>query len=63
MKKRNITFYLLTLCGTLLLMGIVLKLWEGKIKTSEAGVLLFVGSGLTLLTSLIRKKLIKFNKL
>ncbi|MBI5745635.1 MAG: hypothetical protein HZA13_01365 [Nitrospirae bacterium] len=62
MKKRNITFYLLTLCGTLLLIGIVLNLWADKIKTSETGALLFVGSSLTLLTSLIKKKFIKLDK-
>jgi hypothetical protein len=63
MKKRNLTLYILTLGGIVLLIGAIASLWADKIKTSEAGALLFVGSSLTLLTSLIKKKFIKLDKI
>lgn len=63
MKKRNLTLYILTLVGIVLLVGAIVSLWADKIKTSEAGALLFVGSSLMLLTSLIKKKFIKFDKI
>lgn len=63
MKKINLTFYILTLGGIVLLIGAFASTWADKIKTSEAGALLFVGTSLTLLTSLIKKKFIKFDKI
>lgn len=62
MKKRNLPFYILTLGGIFLLIGAIVSLWADKIKTSEPGALLFVGSSLMLLTSLIKKKFIKLDK-
>ncbi len=63
MKKRNLTFYILTLGGILLLIGAIAIIWADKIKTSEAGALLFIGTSLMLLTSLIKKRFIKFDKI
>ncbi len=62
MKKRNLQFYILTLGGIFLLIGAIVSLWADKIKTSEASALLFVGTSLTFLTSLIKKKFIKLDK-